>query len=41
MADIRMLEDEVKRELDQKLCSMGMAAAPETRNEGSIKSTPF
>lgn len=40
MADIRMLEDEVKRELDQKLCNMGMNTASGTK-EGSVRSTPF
>ena len=36
-----MLEDEVKRELDQKLDNLGMATAKETKAEGSTKSTPF
>lgn len=41
MADIRMMEDEVKRELDQKLNSLGMATTEDSTTAGSIRSTPY
>lgn len=40
MDDIRKLEEETKRELDERLEKLGMA--PRTQEpEGSVKSTPF
>jgi len=41
MDDIRELEEETKRELDEKLEKLGMAPARDYRPEGSVKSTPF
>jgi hypothetical protein len=41
MVDIRILEDEAKKELDEKLNNLGMAVTQEVKTEGSVKSTPF
>jgi hypothetical protein len=41
MDDIRMLEDQIKQELDQKMSEMGMKIENDTKSTGSIKSTPY
>jgi hypothetical protein len=41
MDDIRMLEDQVKQELDAKIDELGMVTSDEMKNAGSIKSTPY
>lgn len=41
MDDIRILEDEVKRELDAKINDLGLTSQLQLNESGSIKSTPF
>lgn len=40
MHDIRILEDEIKRELDEKMDAMGMKAGSDAKSTDA-KSTPY
>lgn len=41
MADIRLLEDQVKKELDDKINQLGLTAGSDVKAAGSTKSTPY
>lgn len=39
--EIRLLEDQIKRELDSRLSELGMQSSKELKSAGSVKSTPY
>ena len=41
MDDIRMLEDQIKQELDARIDELGMTTSNEMKKAGSTKSTPY